>query len=95
VTDNTWSGFQRLPALPEALTKVTPATGFTATAKTVTYIFNTSIHSTSYVLEIYTGGKLWKKVTLAHPRRIQTQSPSPQTSRITPSANTTPGEFKD
>jgi hypothetical protein len=65
VTDNTWSGFQRLPALPEAVTKVTPATGFTATAKTVTYTFNTSIHSTSYVLEIYTGGKLWKKVTLA------------------------------
>lgn len=65
VTDNTWSGFQRLPAIPEAVTKVTPATGFTATARTVTYTFNTSIHSTSYVLEIYTEGKLWKKVTVA------------------------------
>ena len=65
MTDNTWSGFQRLPALPEAVTKVTPAAGFTATSKTVTYTFNTSIPSTSYVLETYTGEKLWKKVTLA------------------------------
>lgn len=65
ITDNTWSGFQRLPAIPEAVTKVSPYGGFTATAKTVTYTFNTSIHSTSYVIEIYTGGKLWKKVTVA------------------------------
>lgn len=65
ITDNTWSGFQRLPAIPEPVTKISPASGFTATAKTVTYTFNTSIHSTSYVIEIYKLGKLWKRVTVA------------------------------
>ncbi len=67
VTDDTWTGFQRLQALPGRPDPVTPASFFTPTASTVDYTFNTAIHATSYSLEISVGGKLWKRVTVAPP----------------------------
>lgn len=69
VTDNTWSGFQRLPALPSKPSLVLPSRSFRASSKSVTYTFNTSLHATSYVLEIWSGGKLWKRLTLAPSKR--------------------------
>jgi Mg-chelatase subunit ChlD len=69
ITDNTWTGFQRLPAIPEKPTPVLPSRSFRASSKSVTYTFNTAIHATSYALEIWTGGKLWKRLTVVPPAK--------------------------